>query len=113
MTFEGKASKLLSSAKARARQKGREFALDLDWVKANLLGEKCQATGVPFVYEVPKGQKHGDFSPSIDRRDNSEGYTQSNSQIVCLMYNRAKSEGTFDNVLTMAKEMTRLHEKET
>lgn len=110
LTFEGKASKLLASAKHRAQAKGREFDLDLDWVKDNLSEEKCQATGVSFVYEVPNEQRHGDFSPSVDRVDNTRGYTKDNCQIVCLMYNRAKSEGTLDNVLMMAKEMVKLHD---
>ena len=111
-SFEGKCAKLYSGAKRRASAKGFEFNLTSDWVADKLRANKCEATGVEFNFNVPHNQKHGDFTPSVDRIDNSLGYTQDNCWIVCLMFNRAKSEGTFDNVLAMAKSMTEKYSSE-
>jgi hypothetical protein len=98
----GLASRLCSGAKNRAKNKNIAFCLDLEWVKARLEPMKCEVSGVPLLFEVDKTVMHSPFRPSIDRIDNSLGYTKENSRIVAVIYNKAKSDGTDADVLKLA-----------
>ena len=102
-TVAGRASYLLRSARVRAINKDLDFDLSLDWAIENLEPMLCQATNVPLTFEIPNDQRTGRFSPSIDRKDFRLGYTQDNCHIVCMMYNQAKSQGTHEDVVAMAK----------
>ena len=102
-SFDGKASKLLSSSKHRAKRKNIEHTLTLSWVKEHLAPMVCAASGIPFTFHIEEDRTRAPFSPSIDRVDSSKGYTQDNCQIVCLIYNVAKGEGNHSDVMTLAK----------
>ena len=95
--------KLRSKIRARWRmtKKGAEarelnFTLTEEDVDNLLHSGVCARTGIAF-------EAAGDFAASIDRVDNTGGYTIDNVQAVCWIYNRAKGASTDAVVLRMAK----------
>ena len=75
--------------------------------------EVCPLIGVPLVYErviLPRiqkgkfGQKY-DHSPSIDRIDNTKGYSNDNIRIVSWLANKAKGEMSLKQFYSMAEYM--------
>lgn len=92
-----RAGLLLSSAKKRAKTQGLEFDLVLGDVLWPILLGKCQVTGFPFdLTNLKNGYRAHPFAPSIDRTDNSKGYTRNNIKIVCSIHNTAKNEWRAD-----------------
>jgi hypothetical protein len=70
-----------------ARSRGLEFAITLDDVLAAWpKDEKCGICGVGFVRAKSEAR-----CPSIDRIDNTQGYTQENCQIICVSCNGTKN----------------------
>lgn len=73
---------------------GRRAGMNLQHLRACVEGQlyhnRCKICGLPFdmLAKIP------DLGPSLDRRDNRQGYTQSNTQVVHFACNRIK--GTFD-----------------
>lgn len=61
---------------------------------------KCKQTGIPLDFTSMQGKRP--FGPTIDRIDNSKGYTIDNVQIVCNIYNYAKNQFTHDDVIKFA-----------
>lgn len=63
----------------------------------------CEATGLKLSLEMNRqGYTRHPYRPSIDRIDNSLGYTKDNCRVVAVIYNYAKSEFTDKDVLLMA-----------
>jgi uncharacterized protein YlaI len=82
-------STMLSNAKQRAERKGLEFSL----VKEDIIiPELCPILKVPFV----TGTKDNyDFTPTIDRINNSKGYTPDNIHIITNKANTMKNSADF------------------
>lgn len=108
-TFSGMVTNLLTAAKNRAKTNGLECDLDREWLEIRLQPMKCEATGVDLVLERQDNVQHTPFRPSIDRIENSKGYTKDNCRIVCVIYNKAKSDGTDADVLRMAEALWQQH----
>lgn len=89
-------TRLLVDAKYRARQQGIEFSVTFDDLK---IPENCPVTGQPLRWD--KGAPY-ESRPSIDRFDNSKGYTKANTRVISLRANRIKQDAT-------AKEIAGLH----
>lgn len=104
-SLSGLASKLYSSAKKRAKNSGIEFDLDVEWIMEHLAELKCEASGMRLVLDIDESMQHTYNRPSIDRKDNSRGYTKDNCQIVSVIYNKAKSDGTHAHVLELISAM--------
>jgi hypothetical protein len=83
--------------KKRAAEKGWDFDLTLEWMQERLQQTHCAATGIEFE-DLPGGA----FRRSIDRRDSAGGYTMANCWAVCWIYNRAKLDGSHEDVMRMA-----------
>lgn len=88
----------LNSLKGRAKEKGFDFDLTEEWLAAKIATEFCEATGLRF-----EGAGNDPFGLTIDRRDNSKGYTMANCWATCWIYNRCKSNGTHDDVMRLAR----------
>lgn len=90
---------LYNSAKSRARNKGLDFSISKQWVLDRVMAGICECTGLPFV----AGQGRNGFSPSIDRVDNSKGYTIENSRVILWGVNAFKGEGSHADMVQMAR----------
>jgi len=85
--------KRLATYQKNAQRRNLEFTLTRSCV-VQLLQRchwRCAVTGIEFTRETFGGAK-APFSPSIDRIDNSKGYTPDNTRIVCLIVNIAMNE---------------------
>lgn len=102
-TFNGRVSSMLTSSKFRAKKKSLPHDLDTKWLREKLLPMKCEATGIELSLQHDNSVTHAAFAPSIDRIDNSLGYTKENCRIVCVLYNKAKSDYSSEMVLKMAR----------
>ena len=104
-SLSGTISSLLAGAKERAKSKSITYNLDKEWLCSLLEPMLCSVTGSPLTLEIDKSVQHTPFRPSIDRIDNREGYTKDNCRVTCVIYNKAKSDGTDEDVLLMAKNL--------
>jgi hypothetical protein len=95
----------LSRSRARDRDRGRlcEVSLnDLVGIYAKQQG-LCAMTGMKFVIpdKMTGDDRRSPWLPSIDRIDNSIGYTMGNIQLVTIMANLAKAEFSEADFLAM------------
>jgi len=95
------ASHLLNRCRDRAKEKGMECSLTLEWIKQKLLAGVCEVTGISFA---KNGSRHP-FMPSIDRIDSSKGYTPENCRVVLWMINAAKNDLTEDDFLSALRQV--------
>lgn len=79
--------KILCRARSRAIQKELEFNLEVSDI---IIPINCPVLGNKLI------EKHFDWSPSIDRIDNSKGYIKGNIEIISNKANRIKSDGTLE-----------------
>ena len=92
-TPNGTVMVFLNYARDRARKNGIPFELDREWLSEKLIKGTCELTGVKLERSLPTGRyKAHPFSPSIDKKDPSLGYTKENSRLVCFAINRAMSD---------------------
>ena len=89
----GPTYKMVLAARSRAKARGLECDLPLDW-KASIT--TCELTGLPFV----KGCRL--YAASIDRIDNDKGYTVENYRLVLCAVNHMKNTGTDEDVYHIA-----------
>jgi hypothetical protein len=78
---------------SRAKKKGLEMSLTQEWIAARYK-KGCAVTGIPFADGGTVG--NSTKSASIDRIDNSKGYTQGNCRLVLYSVNMFK--GTMTDV---------------
>ena len=98
-------SALFSAAKTRSKLKNLDFELDREWITEKVQPMVCTVTDLILQLEIDDRYQYSPFRPSIDRIDNTKGYTKSNCQITSVIYNRAKSEYTHADVLLMCKHL--------
>ena len=92
-SVEGRGKTLYAVTKRRALAKGLEFSIPLHRVLNALDEGVCERTGISFEFGPPlEGCRIHPWAPSIDRVDNSRGYTADNVQIVCSIFNLAKND---------------------
>ncbi len=95
-----KAINLLTASQERAKNKGIENDLTLEFI-IDKLKQPCPQTGLPFRLGKT-GSNYSDRdiqTPSVDKIDPSKGYTKDNVQIVCWGYNVAKQRFTDKELL--------------
>lgn len=89
-------STMLNNAKRRAKLKGYNFNL----VKEDLvIPEYCPILKIPIILGTKNDYEN---SPSIDRIDNSKGYTKDNIQIISKKANSMKNSATFTELKLFA-----------
>ena len=94
------ASYLCKSTKGRATKTGKTWTLTYEWFVKKLSVGRCEQTGIEFDFDF--STKHP-FRPSVDRIDSRLGYTPENCQLVCCIFNLAKSNWTNRQVWAFIK----------
>lgn len=86
-------------AKHRAKKAGLEFSITLEDIK---IPETCPVLGIPIYTSVGSGKgitpKILENSPSLDRIDNSKGYTPDNVKVISLRANVLKKDATLQEI---------------
>ncbi|CAE8651769.1 unnamed protein product, partial [Polarella glacialis] len=84
-TLRGHAFTLLSSARARSKSANMSFSLQLDDLldMVHLQVGQCFYSGVPLQYKV----RHTDWRMSLERINNSLGYTADNCVLIAVEFN--------------------------
>jgi hypothetical protein len=93
-------------ARDRARAKGLEFSISQERVLAALQRGVCEVTGLQFELRAGGHFDRSPLGPTIDRIDSKHGYTEHNVQIVCWIYNLAKSNWTHEDVMLMVEALS-------
>lgn len=88
---------LLKQARKRAADKNLAFDLTLEDI---VIPQRCPIMDVPLQY-IP--HQYSDYSPSIDRKDSSKGYTKNNIWIISTIANRMKWNATKEQLLTFCR----------
>jgi len=83
--------KMLAAAKKRAEKKKIEFDLEIEDIE---IPRFCPILGIPLY----SSKLNTDCSPSIDRIDNTKGYTKTNIQVISTRANRIKNDSTFEEI---------------
>lgn len=87
-----------SVIKQRAKKKGLEFNLKYDFHIPN----ECPVLGIPITIGGGMGNRNN--SPSVDRVDNTKGYTEDNIRVISYRANRLKSDMTEEECRSLLKD---------
>lgn len=85
---------LVKEARRRAKLKGLNINITPEWVIINM-PRICPVLGIPLFRGIGKSC---DNSPTLDRIDNSKGYTVDNVEIISMKANRAKSDLNLEEI---------------
>lgn len=107
--FSYLAKRTLSSAKKRAKEKGFECDLTVEWIEEKLKAGVCEVTGLEFDVsgDERRERSRNPRMPSLDRIDSSKGYTKDNVQVVIWIYNQAKGEWRHDEFMMLVKALAK------
>lgn len=92
---------MLNRTKERAVQKGIEFSLKIEDI---IIPDKCPILEVPLVIGT---KDNYEYTPSIDRIDNSKGYTKDNIQIMSKKANSMKNSASIEELEKFCKNILR------
>jgi hypothetical protein len=96
-SIERRAYVVWKRAKDRAKKRGLAFELTKEFVADQLRLGYCSVTRLKF--DLSFGEtKLNPWSPSLDRIDPTVGYTVKNTRMVCWIFNRAKGDGSDEDV---------------
>lgn len=100
----GREKQMFYSARNRAVKKGLEFTITLGDIK---IPEVCPVFKVPFTPLHGNGtQPH---SPSLDRIDNSKGYTQDNIAVISWRANNLKGDSNLFELKQLVNYLEGIH----
>lgn len=88
---------MFNAAKYRAKKVGIDFSLVPDDI---IVPQICPILGIQISITDLKREKQ---SPSLDRLDNSKGYTKDNSWVISSLANSMKNDATFEELVLFAK----------
>jgi len=94
-SIEWRKQTLVSNAKVRAKKVGMEFSIT---VEALHWPEVCPVLGFRLNYGAPTDGHDSWDGPSIDRHDNTKGYTLENSVVMSRKANALKSNADVNEV---------------
>lgn len=89
-------------AKQRAKKKNIEFSITIDDI---VVPEKCPYLGTLLEWKL--GVRAKKNSPSLDRIDNSKGYTKDNIEVISWQANTMKSNATREELKQFAEVILR------
>lgn len=91
---------MFRAAKDRAVKKSIEFSIDVSDI---IIPEFCPILNIRLESGIGKGNGGKDNSPSLDRIDNSKGYTKGNIQVISHKANSMKFTASKEELLQFAK----------
>ncbi len=100
---KGRAVRLLTKAKQRAKEEGLDFNLEHEDI---IIPKFCPYLEIELTHDLGKGQLP--TNSSIDRVDSSKGYVKGNVQIISRLANTMKSNATKEQLITFSKNVLRL-----
>lgn len=89
--MEGRAKKIASDARRRAKATDLPYHLRWEWIRDVLEAGRCQLTGLPFdlrMTALGRGPRNP-FAPSLDRIVPRLGYTDQNCRVILMAVNTA------------------------
>lgn len=99
--LRGYKKNMLAGAKRRATSKGVEFNISQEDI---IIPKMCPILEVPLVIGT-KGDY--EYSPSLDRIDNSKGYVKGNIQVISKKANSMKNSATLSELKAFCKNVLR------
>ena len=87
--------RLLWAARARAKRKGIECTITEADTK---IPKVCPYLGVTLIRSLPRGSKRGPIA-TLDRIDNSKGYTPDNIEVISWQANTMKTNATIEELV--------------
>ena len=90
--------KMLQRAKSRSRNSGREFDLKISDI---IIPDICPILGIKLVVNSGRPGAYRN-SPSLDRVDNTRGYTSDNIQVISQLANAMKCHATTTELRSFA-----------
>ena len=100
---------MLSAAKHRAKKKGLEFDLDIDFLKS-IDREVCPYLHIPLTQAFGR-QKDG--SKSLDRIDSNKGYTKDNVIICSWRANSLLKNASAKEMMKVCRNFLRILKEHT
>lgn len=89
------------AAKKRAAERGLEFNIEESDI---IIPEICPILEVPFQFGT---RNNYDYSPSLDRIDNTKGYIKGNIQVISKKANTMKNSATLEELQMFCKNVLR------
>lgn len=93
----------IRNCKRRAKMSGLPFDLTTDDL---VVPKVCPYLGIEICLENSKPLSN---SPSIDRIDNTKGYTKDNVQVISQLANSMKSKASEEELITFAENVLAIH----
>lgn len=90
---------LLNQIRYRCKQTGKEFSITKDDLN---IPTHCPVFGIPLFF-TPGGRTKNSFS--LDRLDNSKGYTKENTRVISFWANQMKGDMTVEQVESLLNYM--------
>ena len=101
-----KKSILLTKAKNRAKRKNLEFNIDISDV---IIPKVCPVLGINIIEDLQGRNTHN--SPSIDRIDNTGGYTKGNVRVISHRANQLKVDATAAEMRLITKDLEKIEKQ--
>jgi hypothetical protein len=102
------AAHIVNSAKFRAKKKNMDFLISAEWLLSALERQEwsCAISGVRMVVSAGTGKRLFN-GISVDRIDNSKGYTPENCWLVCYSINTFKADADLARVIEICKSVAK------
>ena len=102
-TKEYKLNELLTEARRRAKKRGKNFNIDLEYLESiGGIPDVCPVLKIPIKFQGSKVTKN---SPNIDEIIHCRGYVKGNVRILSQEFNRKKGDLSIDFLDTLKKYM--------
>lgn len=92
---------MFTAAKYRAKQRDIEFSIEMEDIE---IPDKCPILECDFVYGTAANY---DYSPSLDRIDNSKGYIKGNVQVISTKANKMKNSASYEELIKFCQNILR------
>ncbi len=104
-TVQGRIVYLIRNSKSRAIKKGLGFDLTSDHIMQLYTQQNgaCKRTGIEFDLTAKSDGSKNPKCMTLDRIDNTKGYTLENTELVCYHYNIAKNSFPIDELYTLCE----------